>query len=112
MKNIKYFNYKNTYEYSIFLKAYGYTIKDVIGFSCDNKKQYHGNILKTYNVYFKDGEYEYFKVVYFKSLNEYHQSRLGFNGNRLLEWYQSASVVKYKVKDIYGMNDRYVITTK
>lgn len=112
MKDIKYFKYKNTYEYNTFLKDYGYKIDDVVGFSFNDKEQYHNNILKTYNIYFKDGEYEYFKVVYFNNLNEYHQSRLGFNGNKLLNWCEDANVVWYKVKDIYGMRDEYVITTK
>lgn len=112
MRNIKYFNYKNTYEYSVFLKDYGYRESDAIGFSVSSVKHYRGNILKTYNIYFKDGEYEYFKIVYFKSLNEYYQSKLGFNGNRLSEWCDDANIVKYKFKDIYGMHDRYVITTK
>ena len=109
MKNIKYFKYKNTYEYSKFLKEYGYSIDDAKGFSYIDQKQYHGNILKVYYIYFNDGEYELFRVLYFKSLNEYHQTRLGFNGNKLLDWCESANVIKYKVKDIYGMNDRYVI---
>ena len=112
MKNIKYFNYINTKQFNIFLNEYGYTLENVKGFSFAWLKQYHGNILKQYNIYFNDGECEYFKVVYFKNLNEYHQSALGFNGNRLLNWYQDANVVWYKVKDIYGLDDKYVITTK
>ena len=110
MKNIKYFKYINTKQFSVFLKEYGYTLDDVKGFSFSDKKQYHNNILKTYNIYFKDGEYEYFKVVYFKSFNEYHQCGLGFNGEKLLEWYQDANIIKYKVKDIYGIKDEYVLT--
>ena len=112
MKNIKYFKYWYTYEFEKFLKEYGYTLNDVKGFSVGYKKQYRGNILKIYNVRFNDCEYEYFKVVYFKSLNEYHQAALGFNGNKLLNWYEDANIIKYKVKDIYGINDKYVITTK
>ena len=112
MKNIKSFKYKNTYEYKKYLKEYGYTIDDVVGFSLVDKQQYGGNILKQYVIYFSDHDNVYFKVVYFKSLNEYHQSALGFNGNTLLNWYQDANVVWYKVKDIYGLDDKYVITTK
>ena len=112
MKNIKYFKYKDTYEYSVFLKECGYKLDDVKGFSYIGKKHYHGNIFKAYSIWFKDYHEEYFSVAYFKSLNEYHQCRLGFNGNKLLKWCEYANVIKYKVKDIYGMNDRYVITTK
>ena len=85
MKSIKYFQYKDMYEYRKFLDTYGYRAWDVIGFSYVDKKQYHGNILKTYMIYFNDGEYEYFKVAYFNSFNEYHQCRLGFKGEKLLE---------------------------
>ena len=85
MKSIKSFKYFNKRCFSYFLKSYCYTADDVKGFSFVGKKQYHGNILKTYNVYFKDGEYEYFKVVCFKSFNEYRQAALGFKGNKLLE---------------------------
>ena len=97
MKNIKYFKFVNTKHFNVFLKEYGYTLKDIKGFSFDSKKQYHNNILKVYSIHFNDGEYEYFKVVIFKSFNEYHQSRLGFNGNKLLDWYESANVKAYKV---------------
>lgn len=110
MKSIKNFKYKNTHEYDVFLKNYDYTLDDVIGFSVSFKKCYHGNILTTYNIYFKDGEYEYFKTVCFKNFNEYRQSKLGFNGNKLLEWCDDSNIIKYKVKDIYGAHDRYVTT--
>ena len=109
MKNIKYFQYKNTYEFKKFLDAYEYRLWDVVGFSYAGKEQYRGNILKEYCIHFKDGEYEYFKIVYFKSFNERNQSRLGFNGDKLLEWYEDANVRKYKVKDVWGTNDKYVI---
>ena len=109
MKSIKYFQYKNTYEYEKFLNVYGYKLSDVKGFSYAGKKQYRGNILKEYCIHFKDGKYEYFKIVYFSSFNESSQSRLGFNGDKLLEWYENANVRLYKVKDIWGMNDKYVI---
>ena len=97
MKSIKCFKYKNTKHFNVFLKDYGYKLEDVKGFTLSRKKQYHGNILKTYNIHFNDGEYEYFSVVYFKSLNEYHQSSLGVNGNKLLEWYEHANMRKYKL---------------
>ena len=111
MKNIKYFKYKNTYNFEKFVKEYGYKLNDVVGFSFSDKQQCHGNILKTYIIYFSDHDHVFFNVVYFKSFNEYHQCRLGFNGNKLLEWYNDANVRKYKVKDIYScMGNRYVIT--
>ena len=84
MKNIKYFQYKNTDEFKKFLDAYEYRLWDVVGFSYAGKEQYHGNILKEYCIHFKDGEYEYFKIVYFKSFNERNQCRLGFNGDKVL----------------------------
>ena len=84
MKSIKYFKYKNKEKFEKFLSAYGYRLEDVKGFAFVEKQQYRGNILKVYSIHFKDGEYEYFKVVYFRSFNDYYQSRLGFNGERLL----------------------------
>ena len=109
MKNIKYFKYKNTYEYEKFLNAYGYRPEDVKGFSFAGKEQRNGNVLTEYSIWFNDDEREYFKVVYFSSFNEYHQCRLGFRGEKLLDWWQDADVRKYKVKDVWGMNDEYVI---
>ena len=92
MKNIKYFKYVNKEKFNIFLNAYGYKLDDVVGFSLAEKRQCRGNILKIYNIHFNDGEYEYFKVVTFRSFNEYYQSKLGFNGNKLLDWYEDANV--------------------
>ena len=112
MKNIKYFKYWYTYEFEKFLKEYGYTLNDVKGFSVGYKKQYRGNILKIYAIHFKGNDMHAFSTILFKSLNEYHQTALGFNGNKLLNWYEDANIIKYKVKDIYGINDKYVITTK
>ena len=109
MKNIKQFKYKNTYNFDRFLKDYGYTLDDVEEYSLSSIKRYHGNILKIYKVYVYDGESVYFSVVYFKSLNELDQSRLGFKGDKLLKWYEDANIRKYKVKDIWGMDDKYVI---
>ena len=101
MKNIKYFKYKDTCNFIGFVTAYGYKLEDVIGFSFIGKKQYRGNVLKVYSIWFKDCEEEYFKVVNFKSFNEYHQSRLGFNGDKLLRWYEDADIRTYQNNDKY-----------
>ena len=98
MKNIKFFKYKNTYEFKKFLDAYGYRLWEVKGFSCAGKKQYRYNVLKLYRITFNDGEYEYFKVAIFSSFNEYHQARLGFSGSKLEYWFQDANVREYKTK--------------
>ena len=84
MKSIKYFKHFGKRCFNYFLKDYGYILDDAIGFSFVERKQYRGNVLKIYSIHFKDGEYEYFKVVIFKNFNEYHQSSLGFKGNKLL----------------------------
>ena len=101
MKNIKYFKYWYTYDFQKYLDEYGYTLDDVKGFSVSSIKRYNGNILKTYIVYVYDGESVYLSVVYFKSFNEYNQSRLGFNGNKLLRWYEIAVIKEYKLLDGY-----------
>ena len=111
MKSIKLFEYKNTYEFERFLSAYDYRLENVKGSESIGKKQYHGNILKEYFIHFNDGEKEYFKIVYFKSFNEFHQSRLGFNGDKLLQWYEDANVRLYKVKDVWDIKDEYVIVS-
>ena len=85
MKSIKLFKYKNTNEFLGFLGAYDYKLENVKGFSYIGQKQYCGNVLKLYYIHFDDGEYECFKAVCFKDFNAYHQSRLGFNGNKLFE---------------------------
>ena len=85
MKKIKYFKYWYSYEFEKFLKDYGYSIDDVIGFSVSDIKRYHGNILKTYKVYVYDGESVYFSIVYFKSFDEYNKAWLGFSGNKMLD---------------------------
>ena len=84
MKSIKSFKYFNEKCFSYFLKDYSRKLEDVKGFSVAEKRQYRGNILKIYSIRFNDGEYEYFQTVLFKSFNEYKQSALGFNGNKLL----------------------------
>lgn len=101
MKNIKLFKYWYTYDFQKFLEEYSYTLDDVKGFSVVSVKRYSGNVLKTYAIHFNDGEYEYFSVVYFKDFNEYNQSRLGFNGNKLLRWYEVAIIKEYKLRDAY-----------
>ena len=99
MKNIKYFKYWYSYDFEKFLKDYGYTLDDVKGFKFVEKKQYHGNVLKLYFICFNDGEEICFTVADFKSFNEINQSRLGFNGNKLLEWYEDANVRRYRVSE-------------
>ena len=111
MKNIKFFKYKDEEKFEDFLSSYDRKLEDVKGFSYAGKKQYRYNVLKLYRITFNDGEYEYFKIVYFKSFNELNQSRLGFSGDKLLSWYEDANVRKYKVKDVWGMKDEYVIET-
>ena len=96
MKSIKSFKYVNKKCFTYFLNSYDYNLEDVVGFSFDEQKQYQGNILKWYKIHFKDGEYEYFKVVIFKNFNEYRQSSLGFNGDKLLDWWENANVKAYK----------------
>ena len=101
MNNIKRFKYWYSYEFERCLKDYGYTLDDVKGFSVSSIKRYRGNILKTYIVYAYDGEPVYFSVAYFKSFNEYRQSALGFNGERLLQWYNKAAIKQYKLNSEY-----------
>lgn len=96
MKSIKYFKYINENNFNVFLNEYGYTIDDVKGYNVSSIMRYRGNILKTYVIYFNDGECEYFKVACFESYNEYKQSLLGFSGERLLQWFQSAHIRMYK----------------
>ena len=96
MKSIDLFKYKDTNEFWVFLDAYGYKLEDIKGFSLAEKRQYHGNILKEYFIHFKDGQKEYFKVVIFEDFNEYRQTRLGFNGDKLLNWYEDAELTEVK----------------
>lgn len=101
MKNIKYFKYWYSYELDKCLKEYGYTLDDVKGFSVSSITRYHGNILKTYIIYVYDGESVYFSIAYFKSFNEYNRTWLGFNGDRLLQWYNKAPIKLYKLNNEY-----------
>ena len=104
MKNIKLFKYWYSYEFERCLKDYGYTVDDVKGFSVSSIKRYRGNILKTYKVYVLDGESVYFSIVFFKSFNECNQSALGFKGNKMLDWYQTAIIKLYKLNSEYIRN--------
>lgn len=101
MKNIKSFKHWYRFAFERFLKEYGYTLDDVKGFSLDDIKRYDGNILKTYLIYFNDDESIYFNVVYFKSFNEYRQSALGFNGNKMSYWYDVSPIRYYKLNGEY-----------
>ena len=103
MKNIKSFKYKNTYSFERFLKGCGYNMDDVSGYNVGWKEQHHGNLLRVYIIYFNNGEYKLFRVLYFKSLNEYEQISSGSKINKTLMWYDSANIAKYKY------NDRYII---
>ena len=96
MKSIKHFKYVNENKFEGFLDSYDYKLEDVKGFSFAGKKQCRYNVLKLYRISFKDGEYEYFKVAIFESYNEYRQSALGFNGNKLLDWWENADIRMYK----------------
>ena len=109
MKNIKYFQYKNTFAFEKFLCTNHYWVHNITGFKYGWKEQYRGNFLKAYFIYFNDNEYKIFRVVYFKDLNECDKARLGLINNKLLMWYDDANIRKYKVKDIWGMDDKYVI---
>ena len=96
MNNIKRFKYINTKQFNVFLNEYNYKLDDVKGYSLSYKRCYRGNILKQYIIYLSDHDHIFFSVVYFKSYNEYRQSALGFNGDRLLSWYNDANIRKYK----------------
>ena len=96
MKNIKLFKFKDTLEFQGFISSYDYKLEDVVGFSFDEQKQCLGNVLKWYKIHFKDGEYEYFKVIIFKGSNEYRQALLGFGCSKLLSWFEDSDIRKIK----------------
>ena len=98
MKNIKNFKFKDTKKFEEFLSSYDYKLEDVKGFSLSERKQYSNNVLTEYCIYFNDDEHEYFRVVIFKDRNEYYQVKLGFRGNKLLEWFEDANIKEYKTK--------------
>ena len=85
MKSINLFKYKKESELIVFVGSCGYLLDDVVGFSLSERKQCGGNIFKEYCIHFKDDECAYFKVVIFKSFNDYQQAHLGFKGNKLFE---------------------------
>ena len=99
MKNIKYFKYKNTSAFEYLLSSYDYKFEDVKGFKFIEQKQYQGNILKLYFICLKDGEEVCFTVADFKDVHEYYQSKLGFNGDKLLSWFEDAAVRRYRKSD-------------
>ena len=103
MKNIKSFKYKNTYSFERFLRGYGYTFSDVSGYSTGWKEQYNGNTLRVYIIYFNFGKYKRFSVLYLKDFNEYEQVSSCSKINKVLSWYDTANIVKYK------HNDRYIV---
>lgn len=96
MKSIKSFKYAKYSAFEKFLKDCGYTINDVVGYSINDTQQYHGNVFKEYVIYFSDHDNVYFKAAVFKDFHEYHQSRLGFNGNRLFDWWEDADIKTHK----------------
>ena len=104
MKRIKYFMYINTYNFQKCLNEYGYNLSDAVGFNLSYKWCYRGNLLKQYIIYLSDNNHIYFLTADFKSFNEYQQSRLGFSGERLLRWCETANVRRYRI------DDKYVIT--
>ena len=103
MKDIKHFKYIKTYSFVRFLKEYGYSMNDVSGYSIGWKEQHNNNVLRVYIIYFNVSEYKLFRVLYLKDFNEYEQTRLGVKINKLLSWYDSANIAKYKY------NNRYII---
>ena len=104
MNNIKSFKYWYSYEFERFLKNHGYTIDDVKGYNVSSVMRYRGNVLKTYVVYVYDGENVYFSVAYFKSFDEYNKAWLGFNGDKLLQWYKKAAIKQYKLNNEWIRN--------
>ena len=109
MKDIKHFMYKNTYEFERFLSATSKRLDDVSGYSVGWKEHYNGNVLRVYIIYLNNSEYKLFRIVYFKNIFECNNARLGVINNKLLMWYDSANIRKYKVKDVWGVKDWYVI---
>lgn len=100
MKNIKNFKYWYSLEFEKLLKDYGYTIDDVKGYSFSSITCYDGNILRTYRVYFYDGDHIYFSVAYFKSFDEYNKAWQGCD-SILLAWYKISMIKLYKLSNEY-----------
>ena len=96
MKNINLFKFKDTSEFWAFLGVRNHKLEDIVGFSLAEQRQCSGNVLKIYNVRFNNGEYEYFKVIIFKDLNEYKQTLFGFGHNKLLSWFEDSDIREIK----------------
>ena len=103
MKDIKSFKYKNTYSFERFLSSCGYVFSDINGYSIGWKEQSNGNVLKVYIIYFNNGQYKRFSVLFLKNIDEYEQVSSGAKINKTLSWYEDANIVKYKY------NERYII---
>ena len=101
MKSIKLFKYYNTFAFEKFLCDAHHWVEDIKGFKFGWKEQHRGNFLKVYEIYFNDGEYKLFRIVFFRNFNEYDKARLGAIKSKLLMWYDDANIRKYKVKDAY-----------
>ena len=98
MKSIKNFKYKKAYEFIVFVGSCGYNLDNVKGFDLVERKRCEGNILKEYCIHFNDGECANFKVVYFKSFNDFRQAHLNFSGNKLFDWLEDSNIFEYKTK--------------
>ena len=103
LKNIKLFTFWYSFEFEKCLKDCGYILEDVKGFRVSSVERFRGNILKEYCIHFKDGKSVYFRVAYFKSFYEHNQSRLGWKGDKLKEWYENALIKFFKLKNEYIM---------
>ena len=92
MKSIKLFKYRKASEFIVFVGCCGQKLDDVKGFELVERKQCRGNVWKEYCIHFNDDECAYFKVVCFKNFNDYQQAHLGFNGNKLFDWFEDADI--------------------
>ena len=99
MKSIKFFKFKDTDAFKNLLNSYDYKSEDVRGFKFIERKQYCGNVLTLYFICMEDGEEICFTVADFKNFNEYHQTRLGFKGDKLLSWFEDSCIRRYKKSD-------------
>lgn len=103
MKNIKHFKYKNTNSFGRFLREYGFNLTDVNGYSIGWNEKYDGNVLKVYIIYFNDGKYGRFSILFLKNIDEYKQISAGIKINKTISWFDAANIAKYKY------NDKYII---
>ncbi len=97
MKDIKYFKYKDTQHFNMFLKDCGYSLNDVSGFKISMKFQRNGNILKIYNIYVKYNEVFSFWVLNFKSFSEYWNSL--YESDNMFVWSKYSNLCTYKVNN-------------